>query len=98
MPGFRRAAVAVLACIALPAACKRQPERGADAVEKGMGLAPGALAEARDVLARYGNMSSSTLMFVLAALLERPDANKGLALAFGPGLAAEGFRFSRAGR
>ena len=67
-----------------------------DAVEKGMSLAPEAVAEARDVLARYGNMSSSTLMFVLAALLERGDVNKGLALAFGPGLAAEGFRFSRA--
>lgn len=67
-----------------------------DAVEKGISLAPGALAEARDVLARYGNMSSSTLMFVLAALLERRDVRKGLALAFGPGLAAEGFRFSRA--
>ncbi len=68
-----------------------------DAVEKGMGLAPEALREARDVLARYGNMSSSTLMFVLAALLERGDVRKGLALAFGPGLAAEGFRFTRAG-
>ncbi|HEY0014478.1 MAG TPA: type III polyketide synthase [Allosphingosinicella sp.] len=67
-----------------------------DAVEKGMSLAPEALAEARDVLARYGNMSSSTLMFVLADLLERGDVEKGLALAFGPGLAAEGFRFSRA--
>jgi predicted naringenin-chalcone synthase len=67
-----------------------------DSVEKGMSLAPGALREARDVLARYGNMSSSTLMFVLAALLERRDVRKGLALAFGPGLAAEGFRFSRA--
>jgi predicted naringenin-chalcone synthase len=67
-----------------------------DSVEKGMSLAPGALREARDVLQRCGNMSSSTLMFVLAALLERGDVRKGLALAFGPGLAAEGFRFSKA--
>ena len=67
-----------------------------DAVEKGMSLAPDALAESRDVLSRFGNMSSSTLMFVLAELLARPDVKKGLALAFGPGLAAEGFRFSRA--
>jgi len=67
-----------------------------DSVEKGMSLSPEKLREARDVLARYGNMSSSTLMFVLAALLERRNVRKGLALAFGPGLAAEGFRFSRA--
>lgn len=66
-----------------------------DSVEKGLGLAPAALAESRDVLARYGNMSSSTLMFVLADLLGRSDARRGVALAFGPGLAAEGFRFSR---
>ena len=36
MPGFRRAAVVVLACIAPLAACKRQPEHGADPVEKVM--------------------------------------------------------------
>jgi len=68
-----------------------------DAVEKGLGLDPQALAASRDVLARFGNMSSSTLMFVLADLLARPEAKRGVALAFGPGLAAEGFRFSRAG-
>jgi predicted naringenin-chalcone synthase len=66
-----------------------------DAVEKGLGLDPNALAASRDVLARYGNMSSSTLMFALADLLGRPEARRGVALAFGPGLAAEGFRFSR---
>ena len=67
-----------------------------DAVEKGLGLGPHALAASREVLARFGNMSSSTLMFVLAELLARPDARRGVALAFGPGLAAEGFRFARA--
>jgi predicted naringenin-chalcone synthase len=36
-------------------------------------------------------------MFVLAELLDDPEANTGLAIAFGPGLAAEGFRFRRAG-
>ena len=69
-----------------------------DSVEKGLGLAPPALAASRDVLERFGNMSSSTLMFVLADLLERPEAERGVALAFGPGLAAEGFRFRRAVR
>lgn len=68
-----------------------------DSVEKGLDLGPDALAASRKVLARFGNMSSSTLMFVLAELLDRPGARRGVALAFGPGLAAEGFRFSRAG-
>lgn len=68
-----------------------------DAVEHGLDLAPEALAESRQVLARYGNMSSSTLMFVLAELLANPNRRRGLALAFGPGLAAEGFHFERAG-
>lgn len=67
-----------------------------DAVERGLELSQGALFASRDVLARCGNMSSSTLMFVLALLLERPDAGKGVAIAFGPGLAAEGFHFERA--
>ncbi len=67
-----------------------------DAVETALNLAPDALRESRDVLARFGNMSSSTLMFVLAALLDVPERRTGIALAFGPGLAAEGFRFERA--
>jgi alpha-pyrone synthase len=67
-----------------------------DAVEKSLGLGREALAASRNVLARYGNMSSSTLMFALAELLARGEAKRGLALAFGPGLAAEGFRFARA--
>jgi predicted naringenin-chalcone synthase len=37
-------------------------------------------------------MSSATLMFVLERLLSQPCRN-GIALAFGPGLAAEGFGF-----
>ena len=69
-----------------------------DAVEKGLELPQGALFASRDVLARYGNMSSATLMFVLAELMGRPDVGKGIAIAFGPGLAAEGFHFSRVAR
>jgi alpha-pyrone synthase len=67
-----------------------------DAVEHGLGLAPEALCESREVLACYGNMSSSTLPFVLERLLANPDRRRGLALAFGPGLAAEGFHIERA--
>ncbi len=68
-----------------------------DAVERGLELDQGALNVSREVLARYGNMSSATLMFVLALMLERPGAQKGVAIAFGPGLAAEGFHFERVG-
>ena len=66
-----------------------------DAVEKGLELPQGALFASRDVLANYGNMSSATLMFVLSQLMDSPDVRKGVALAFGPGLAAEGFHFER---
>jgi predicted naringenin-chalcone synthase len=68
-----------------------------DAVEQGFGLAPDALARSREVLRRFGNMSSATLMFVLAAMLDEADEaeRSGFAVAFGPGLAAESFRFTR---
>ena len=68
-----------------------------DAAEKGLELPQGSLWASREVLARYGIMSSSTLMFVLSELIGRPDTGKGVAIAFGPGLAAEGFHFERAG-
>jgi predicted naringenin-chalcone synthase len=61
-------------------------------VEQGLSLAPDALSESRQVLLEGGNMSSATLMFVLARMMER-TVSRGVALAFGPGLAAEGFRF-----
>jgi predicted naringenin-chalcone synthase len=68
-----------------------------DAVEHGLGLAPDALEASREVLHRYGNMSSSTLPFVIETLLADPGKRRGIAMAFGPGLAAEGFQFERAG-
>jgi predicted naringenin-chalcone synthase len=68
-----------------------------DAAERGLELPQGALWASRDVLARCGNMSSSTLMFTLSELIDRPDTGKGVAIAFGPGLAAEGFHFEQCG-
>lgn len=73
-----------------------------DAVETAFQLAPTALEHSRAVLRDFGNMSSATLMFVLqrilAAAKPRHGANRaGFAVAFGPGLAAESFRFSVAG-
>ncbi|CAM3077774.1 Naringenin-chalcone synthase [Sphingomonas antarctica] len=63
-----------------------------DAVEHGLRLPPDALAASRSVLHDFGNMSSATLLFALAKLWDaRP--RRGVALAFGPGLAAEGLTF-----
>jgi len=67
-----------------------------DAVERALDLPGEALDASREVLAANGNMSSATLMFVLARLLAGPPVSTGVALAFGPGLAAEGFVFESA--
>lgn len=70
-----------------------------DGVEAGLGLPPDALARSRDVLRDHGNMSSATILFVLQRILaERGGAavpgTRGFGVAFGPGLAAESFRFT----
>ncbi len=68
-----------------------------DAVEGGLAFGPDALGHSRAVLSEHGNMSSATVMFVLARMLaERPGGARGMALAFGPGLVAESFRFRMA--
>ena len=66
-----------------------------DAVEHALHLSPQALDASRGVLRDNGNMSSATLMFVLERLMREP-VRDGVALAFGPGLAAEGFGFASA--
>jgi predicted naringenin-chalcone synthase len=69
-----------------------------DAVERAFDLPEAALRTSREVLRENGNMSSATLMFVLAAMLARrapgQPPERGMGMAFGPGLAAESFRFS----
>jgi predicted naringenin-chalcone synthase len=68
-----------------------------DAVERAFELAPTALNVSRDVLRRFGNMSSATVTFVLESLARQANhAGVGCAMAFGPGLVAETMRF-RAG-
>ncbi|MGE3933388.1 MAG: type III polyketide synthase [Rhodospirillaceae bacterium] len=65
-----------------------------DAVQQALELDPHALCWSRDVLRDYGNMSSATLMFVLERMMRTaPLESNGVALAFGPGLVAETFRF-----
>jgi predicted naringenin-chalcone synthase len=68
-----------------------------DSVEKGLALPADALACSRDVLARYGNMSSATVMFVLQQIMQRAQAGQhGCAMSFGPGLTAETMLFHAA--
>ncbi|HEY6491088.1 MAG: type III polyketide synthase [Terracidiphilus sp.] len=68
-----------------------------DAVEKGFNLPAEALAHSRDVLARFGNMSSATVMFVLQRIMQRAKpGQKGCAMSFGPGVTAETMLFHAA--
>jgi len=68
-----------------------------DAVESAFALPPKAMAASRQVLSRFGNMSSATVLFVLKALMEGATAGRrGCAMAFGPGLTAETMLFSGA--
>ena len=71
-----------------------------DAVERAFQLPPDALSTSREVLRRYGNMSSGTVMFVLDQLMRSAKngrARTGCAMSFGPGLMAETMLFRAAG-
>lgn len=59
-------------------------------VEQTLELGPGALRESREILRRYGNMSSATILFVLEEMQRRQHQGERIAaLAFGPGLTVE---------
>ena len=64
-----------------------------DAVERAFDLPEPALQASREVLRRYGNMSSATVMFVLEEMLKAPPGLNGCSMAFGPGLTAETMTF-----
>ena len=65
-----------------------------DAVEHGLALPAEALAESRDILARFGNMSSASVMFVMERLMRRAGpGQEGCAMSFGPGVTAETLLF-----
>jgi predicted naringenin-chalcone synthase len=60
---------------------------------RAMGLGDEQITHSREVLRKFGNMSSATILFVLDELLraERPvPGDWGLMIALGPGFAAEG--------
>ena len=68
-----------------------------DAVERGLGLSEHALAASRQTLECFGNMSSATVMFVLARLMQQArPGERGCAMSFGPGLTAETMLFHAA--
>jgi len=58
-------------------------------VARALGIAPEAVAVSREVLQAHGNMSSPTVLFILAELRRRHAPRPCVALGFGPGLAAE---------
>lgn len=63
------------------------------AVEESLGLPPEALGASREVLARCGNMSSPTLLFIVDSLRSQHAPRPCVALGFGPGLVAEAVLF-----
>lgn len=65
-----------------------------DAVQRAFNIKPEAVSVSRDVLHRFGNMSSATVMFVLEKMLRasHPGA-AGCAMSFGPGMVAETMMF-----
>ena len=63
-----------------------------DRVEEALQLAPRQLEDSRDVLRKYGNMSSVTVLYVLHRILNREEGtsrHRICAMAFGPGLTIE---------
>ena len=64
-----------------------------DSVQDACGLSEPQMAPSREVLRRFGNMSSASIMFILRDLLDSAPS-PGRALAFGPGLTVEVMDFT----
>ncbi|MBV9986703.1 MAG: type III polyketide synthase [Chitinophagaceae bacterium] len=64
-----------------------------DLIQKQLQLSPDDLCYSREILRRYGNMSSPTVLFVLKYIMEHdiPSGSKLMGMAFGPGLTMETF-------
>jgi len=58
------------------------------ALEETLGLPEGTMAEAREVLRQYGNMSAATALFVLDRMLRSGASGRMLMTAMGPGFTA----------
>lgn len=73
-----------------------------NAVEEALSLSPEKLAASRHILKNYGNISASTVLFVLDELRradspadKQTDCEWGIAVAFGPGVTIEGALLKR---
>ena len=65
-------------------------KRVLDSIDRALGFVNGELENSRIVLRHYGNMSSSTILFVLKRVMRDAQAGElGVLVALGPGLAAE---------
>ena len=63
-----------------------------DKIETSLELTPEQIQASREILSAYGNMSSATVLFVLASILAEESTRDGdavCAMAFGPGLTIE---------
>jgi alpha-pyrone synthase len=72
-----------------------------DRIKNSFQLEDALVQDSYDVLHDYGNMSSCTILFILKRLLSQHESgngfDRGLALAFGPGLTIEGCLFQKVG-
>jgi predicted naringenin-chalcone synthase len=70
-----------------------------DSVQEACGLTDTQMAPSREVLRRFGNLSSASILFILKSLLEASPRGgppqTGRAVAFGPGLTVETVNFLR---
>jgi predicted naringenin-chalcone synthase len=64
-----------------------------DHIGRALDLEPEVLSASREVLRTCGNMSSATIFFVLERIAREASPGTGVALAFGPGLTADGLTF-----
>lgn len=65
------------------------------AVEAALHLDPAALGSSRAILAEHGNMSSTTILFILDRMAREGASSPCAALGFGPGLMMEGMLLER---
>jgi len=67
-----------------------------DVIQKRLRISDDGMRFSREILRKFGNMSSATILFVLKEMLDGGIRGNGSAMAFGPGLAVESMRFRKA--
>jgi alpha-pyrone synthase len=67
-----------------------------DVIQRRLAISDDGMRFSREILRKFGNMSSATILFVLKEMLDSGIRGNGSAMAFGPGLAVERMRFRKA--